>query len=214
MAGRGRGAPPDKGPPSPAPGVSSLPPGAALSLKEARQGAGMGWGEGLGRTPCDTPTHTCGLAFLQVCPSKSGTSLLQSLPLEEASSGPGHQGALRTGPGQVFALRCKGNRPQDSPRAQRGLSRAGLCLLQRGPCPQMRRKLRHWVRKATLEDRRPLRPVPHWPLRLHPGLTFLQALLSRAQVIHGARPFGTALFLMLLHWRKSPCSFQESESLW
>lgn len=208
--GEGERAPPDKGPPSPAPGVSSFLQVLRFTpSKEARQGAGMGWGEGLGRTPCDTPTHTCGLAFLQVpqqsrnLPPSSLCRLgsLQWLP-------DAHQGALRTRAWPSLCSSVQRKQASDSPRHGEGFPGQG-CVSCSGAMPTVERETEALGKEGHAGGQEALRPVPHWPLRLHPGLTFhCQALLDGAQVIHGARPFGTALFLMLLHWRKSPCSFQ------
>ena len=195
-----------------APPLASLPSSrCCASLPPRRLGRGLawGWGEGLGRTPCDTPTHMCDLAFLQVpqqsrnLPPSSLCRLgsLQRLPDAQQGSTK-DQGLAKS------ALRCKGNRPQILPGTERDFPGQG-CVSCSGALPTVERETEALGKEGHAGGEEALRPAPHWPLRLHPGFTLhCQALLDGAQVVHGARPFGTALFLMLLHWRKSPCSFQ------
>lgn len=140
MAGRGE-SPPDKGPQ--APPLASLPSSrcCASSLQGGSAGAGMGWGKVW--TPRVTPPPTRVLAFLQVpqqsrnLPPSSLCRLgsLQWLP-------DAHQGALRTRAWPSLCSSVQRKQALGFSQAQRGLSRAGLCLLQRA-MPTVERKLRH-----------------------------------------------------------------------
>lgn len=133
--GEGERAPPDKGHPSPAPGVSSFLQVLRFTpSKEAQQGSGTGVGEGSWTDPGDTPTHMRGLAFLQVlqqsrnlppsslCPSGS----LQRLPDT-------HQGSTKDQGLAKSLLFVAKETGLGFSQARRGLCRVGLCLLQWGP---------------------------------------------------------------------------------
>lgn len=151
--GEGERAPPDKGPPSPAPGVSSFLQVLRFTpSKEAQQGSGTGVGGGSWTDPGDT-LPTCVASPSSRCSSKAGTSLPPVSAAWEASSGfltPIRE-ALRT---RGFALRCKANRPRILPGAKRALQGRAVSPAV-GPCPPKKGKLRHRVKQAMLEERRP-----------------------------------------------------------
>lgn len=208
--GEGERAPPDKGPPSPAPGVSSFLQVLRFTpSKEAQQGSGTGVGGGSWTDPGDT-LPTCVASPSSRCSSKAGTSLPPVSAAWEASSGfltPIRE-ALRTRAWPRLCSSLQSKQASDSPRREEGFAGQG-CVSCSGALPTEKRETEAPGKAGHAGGEEALRPVPHRPLRLHTGLTLhCQALLDGAQVVQGAGPFGTSLFLMLLHWRKSPCSFQ------
>lgn len=100
----------------------------------------MGWGEGLGRTPCDTPTHTCGLAFLQV-PQQSRnlppSSLCRLGSLQRLPDA--HQGALRTRAWPSLCSSVQRKQASDSPRHGEGFPGQG-CVSCSGAMPTVERE--------------------------------------------------------------------------
>lgn len=198
-------------PSKPRPWRLFLPPGAELHSLQG--GSAGGWHGGGGRVldgPRVTPPPTCVTSPSSRCPSKAGTSLPPVSAAWEASSSflTPIRAALRTRAWPSLCSSVQRKEASDSPRHGEGFPGQG-CVSCSGVLPTVERETEALGKEGHVGGEEALRPAPHWPLRLHPGLTLhCQALLDGAQVVHGARPFGTALFLMLLHWRKSPCSFQ------
>lgn len=155
--GRGRG-PATQRRPEPRPRRLFLPPGGPLGPPYSLQGGSSKAGTvGVADGPWDTPIHIMWPCLLLGAPTNPEPPSHQALHTWVASSGflrftlPTRE-ALRTRDCLLLSSQCSLSKGHQT---QRGLSGGRGGSPSVGPCPLYRGKLRHWARKASLEERTP-----------------------------------------------------------